>query len=89
MRKGDLSRLIMLQKQSRTDGREIAHLVAAMNWLAQRLAELGVHPRQTVTPQASGEALDELAKAWRAAGHRAADALHAQRGAGQEGRAWN
>ncbi len=79
MRKSrDFMRGVMMHEQWLEDGRKIGRLVASQNFLAQKLAELGVHPSQTFAPQASQDEIDLLAKKWREAGHKAAEAFYAE-----------
>ncbi len=95
MKKGnDLLRGVMLREQSERAGREIAHLAATVKFLARKLAALGVHPSQRISPQTSGDALDRLARAWLAEGRRVAEqgqasSLPKRQIVAQEGRAWS
>ena len=70
MRKGDMSRWIMLQEQSRRDGREIAHLSAANRWLARQLAKAGARPCYTPDAGLGAEDVARLADEWLATAER-------------------
>lgn len=74
MRKGnDFMRGVMMREQAERDGKQIAHLSAAMRWLARQLALLGVRPCPRMVQDASGEAVEDMTREWLAAGHRAAE----------------